>query len=66
VQRLAGLVATLLPALEERGRVEPGELDPETLVQRLVDDVTASASFVVAATELTAWSRAPGQSSTPA
>jgi SAM-dependent methyltransferase len=58
VQRLAGLVATLLPAIEERGLVEPGELEADTLAQRLIDDVTASASFVVAASELTAWSRA--------
>lgn len=53
--RLAGLVATLLPALEQRGLVEPGELDPQTLVERFVQEVTAAASFVVAASELTAW-----------
>ena len=58
VQRLAGLVATLLPMIEERGLVEPGELAADTLAQRLIDDVTASESFVVAASELTAWSRA--------
>ena len=57
VQRLAGLVATLLPAIEERGLVEPGELETDTLAQRLIEDVTASASFVVAASELTAWAR---------
>jgi SAM-dependent methyltransferase len=54
-KRLAGLVATLLPALEQRRLVEPGELDPRTLVARLVREVTATASFVVAASELTGW-----------
>jgi SAM-dependent methyltransferase len=57
VQRLVGLVATLLPMIEERGLVEPRELEADTLAQRLVEDVTASASFVVAASELTAWCR---------
>jgi hypothetical protein len=57
VQRLAGLVATLLPAIEQRGLVEPGELQADSLAQRLIDDVTASASFVRAASELTAWAR---------
>ena len=57
VQRLAGLVASLLPTIEEHGLVEPGEFEADTLAQRLIDDVTASASFVVATTELTAWSR---------
>src|SRR5262249_10836638 len=54
-KRLAGLVATLLPAIEQRGLVEPGELDPRTLIARLVREVTATASFVVAASELTGW-----------
>jgi SAM-dependent methyltransferase len=61
VQRLSGLVLSLLPSLEERGLVEPGEFDVESLRRQLVDDVSASASFVVAASEVTAWSRsAPG------
>jgi hypothetical protein len=57
VQRLAGLVATLLPAIEERGLVDRGELEANTLAQRLIDDVAASASFIVAASEVTAWAR---------
>jgi SAM-dependent methyltransferase len=57
-QRLAGLLATLLPAIEQLGLIEPGELESDTLAQRLIDDVTASASFVLAASEFTAWSRA--------
>jgi hypothetical protein len=54
-QRLSGLIATLLPALEQRGLVEPHEFDPGTLSERLVRDVTATASFVVATADLTAW-----------
>jgi hypothetical protein len=57
-QRLAGLLATLLPAIEQLGLIEPGELESDTLAQRLIDDVTASSSFVLAASEFTAWSRA--------
>jgi SAM-dependent methyltransferase len=56
-QRLANLVASLLPAFEAKGVVERGELDPETLAERLVVDVTAAASFVVAGTEVTAGTR---------
>ena len=41
----------------EGDRVEPGELDTESLVQQMVDDVSATASFVVAVSEVTAWSR---------
>lgn len=57
VQRLAGAVETLLPAIEERGLEETGEIEADTLAQRLIDDVTASASFAVASSDLTAWSR---------
>jgi len=57
VRRLAGLVESLLPAIEEHGLIEPGEFEADTLSQRLIEDVTASASFVIATTEVTAWSR---------
>ena len=57
VQRLAGAVETLLPVIEERGLEEPGEIEADTLAQRLIDDVTASASFALASSDLTAWSR---------
>ena len=55
-QRLAGLVATLLPAIEERGLAD-GRLRRGHAAQRLIDDVASSASFVVAASEVTAWCR---------
>jgi SAM-dependent methyltransferase len=57
VQRMANLILSLLPTMEERGFVEPGELDPETLTQRLVEEVGASESFLAAGSEVTAWSR---------
>jgi hypothetical protein len=54
-KRLTGLIATLLPVLEERGLVEPGEFDSRTLAEQLVRDVTATASFAVAPSEVMAW-----------
>jgi SAM-dependent methyltransferase len=61
VQRLAGLVTSLLPAMQERGLVAPDELDPGPLAQQIADDVTASASFVAAASEVTAFTRLPAR-----
>jgi hypothetical protein len=57
VQRMSNLALSLIPVFEERGLVEPGEFDAGTLAQRLADDVRASASFVAAGSEVTAWSR---------
>ncbi|HKB20842.1 MAG TPA: hypothetical protein VKC65_07485, partial [Gaiellaceae bacterium] len=57
VQRMANLVLSLLPVMEERGLVEPGELEPETLTQRLATEIGASKSFIAAGSEVTAWSR---------
>jgi hypothetical protein len=54
-KRLTGLIATLLPVIEERGLAESGELDSRTLAEQLVRDVTATASFAVAPSEVTAW-----------
>lgn len=58
-QRMANLVCSLLPNLEDRGLVASGELDPQTLAQQIVDDVAASASFVIAGSEVTAHTRVP-------
>jgi hypothetical protein len=64
VQRMANLVISLLPTMQERGLVGPNGLDPGSLAQLLADDVTASASFVAAGSEVTAFTclptRAPG------
>jgi SAM-dependent methyltransferase len=60
VQRLANLVLSLLPKLQERGLVSPDEFDPDTLAQQIAGDVTASASFIAAGSEVTAYMRVPG------
>jgi SAM-dependent methyltransferase len=57
VERLAGLVRTLLPAIEEDGLVERGELDPRTIAPRLSSVLAESASFAVSVSEVTAWAR---------
>jgi len=61
---MANLVISLLPTMQERGLIGPGELDPGSFAQQIADDVTASASFVAAGSEVTAFTclpaRAPG------
>jgi SAM-dependent methyltransferase len=55
VQRLATLVVSLLPRLREGELVAADELDPETLERRIADEVAASASFVAAFSDVTAY-----------
>lgn len=55
VGRMANLVRSLRQRIEQDGLAEPGEID--TLLHRLPDDVSAEASFIAAASEVTAWSR---------
>jgi hypothetical protein len=55
LERMANLVRSLRPLIERDGLADPGETD--ALVQRLPDDVAAHASFIAAASEVTAWSR---------
>jgi len=57
VERIVEVVITLIPALEELGAVEPGELDPDTLLDRVLADVDAAGSVVVGVSEIAAWSR---------
>jgi SAM-dependent methyltransferase len=57
VQRLIGLFLSLLPRMEELGLVEPGEFDPATIEQRVIDEVRTSGSAVIECSELTAWAR---------
>jgi hypothetical protein len=59
VRRMTNLVLSLLPRMQEHGLVASGELDPDTLERQLADDVQASASFVVAGSEVTAYTRLP-------
>jgi hypothetical protein len=55
--RLAGLVRTVLPSAEELGLVSRGELDPDSLAERIIDEAAASASSVIGWSEVRAWSR---------
>jgi protein-L-isoaspartate O-methyltransferase len=55
LERMAGLVRSLRPRIEHDGLADPGEID--ALLQRLPDEVAAHASFIAAASEVTAWSR---------
>src|SRR5262245_5371702 len=55
--RLAGLVRTVLPSLEDLGLVDQGELDPDSLTAQIVDEAAASASSVVGWSEVRAWTR---------
>jgi SAM-dependent methyltransferase len=57
VERLARLLRTLLPAMEQEGLIEPGELDPATIGQRLTSALSDQASFALAVSEVTAWAR---------
>ncbi len=53
--RMANLVRSLRPRIEQDGLADPGEID--ALLHRLPDEVAAHASFIAAASEVTAWSR---------
>lgn len=60
VQRMANLVVSLLPKMQRHDLIAPDEFDPQTLAKRTADDVTASASFIAAGSEVTAYSRRGG------
>ena len=64
VQRLTGLVLSLLPKLQDRGLVGPDEFDPETFPRQIADEVNASAGFVVAGSDVTAYTRLPERTTT--
>ena len=53
------LIATLLPDMERQGMVRQGEIDPETLPEEVLADITASGSIVVGRSEIGAWARRP-------
>ena len=53
------VIATLLPDMERRGVVQPGEIDLETLADDVLADITASGSIVVGRSEMGAFSRRP-------
>src|SRR5262249_36569153 len=53
------IVVTLLPELERRGHVAPGEIDPATLADRVLADIAACRSVFVGRSEIGAWSTNP-------
>jgi 2-polyprenyl-3-methyl-5-hydroxy-6-metoxy-1,4-benzoquinol methylase len=53
---VTNLLSTLLPEAERLGLVTPGEIDPSTLLDRVLADVTACGSVVIGWSELGAWS----------
>ena len=57
VRSMADVVIALLPHLEAIGVVSPGEVDPDTLAEKIFADVAESESLVVGRTEIGAWSR---------
>jgi SAM-dependent methyltransferase len=59
VQLAVNLAVTLLPEMERLGLVRPGEVDPTTLLERVLADVTARGSIVVGWSHVGAWSRVP-------
>jgi 2-polyprenyl-3-methyl-5-hydroxy-6-metoxy-1,4-benzoquinol methylase len=61
VERMAGLAWSLRPRIEELGLADPREI--EALARRIPDDVAASASFIAAGSDVTAWSRLTPDSS---
>lgn len=50
------VLVTLLPELERLGLVAPGEIDPATLADRVLADITACGSVFVGRSEICAWS----------
>ena len=59
VQAVTNPVVSLLPEMERLGLVSPGEVDPTTLLERVLADVTARGSIVVGWSEIGAWSTVP-------
>jgi SAM-dependent methyltransferase len=51
------LVRTLLPDMERLGVAEPGEIDIDTLSERVLDEVVSLSSTVVGRSEIGAWSQ---------
>jgi SAM-dependent methyltransferase len=59
VQLVTNLMVTLLPEMERLGLVRPGEVDPTTLLERVLAEVTASRSIVMGWSSIGAWSTVP-------
>jgi hypothetical protein len=59
VTNVTNLMVTLLPEMERRGLVTPGEVDPTTLREQVLGEVTARDSVVVGWSHVGAWSTVP-------
>jgi SAM-dependent methyltransferase len=55
LERMANLLRSLRPRIEQDRLADPGEID--ALIHRLPEEVAVHASFIAAASEVTAWSR---------
>lgn len=55
LERMANLIRSLRPTIEELGLANPDEIDE--LAERLPEDVAASASFITTGSEVAAWVR---------
>jgi ubiquinone/menaquinone biosynthesis C-methylase UbiE len=59
VTMVTNLVLAVMPEAERLGLVTPGEIDPSTLLNRVLEDVTASGSVVIGWSDIGAWSTVP-------
>jgi hypothetical protein len=57
LQVVAGLGASLLPAMEQLGIATAKDLEITTLTQRLQKEVAASEHMIIGRSEIAAWAR---------
>ncbi len=57
LRALVDIVETLLPSIEAQGVASAAEVELETLVRRLVDEVAESGATIVGRSEVGAWTR---------
>jgi ubiquinone/menaquinone biosynthesis C-methylase UbiE len=54
---IADLVVTMAAVMQEHGIIEPGDVDPATVKQRMLEEAARLGSVVVGRSEVGAWSR---------
>ena len=59
LRAVAELVIVLAPTMERQGIASLAEIGRETLVERLVEDVSKHRSMIVGRAEIGAWTRIP-------
>lgn len=59
VNWVAGLLNTLLPAMQRLGIVSAADVSPETLVERMTNEIAAKNSVIMRHLEVGAWCRVP-------